>query len=251
MTAPVVLPPVPKFDKERLAKEIDVFFQKSTDKYTKNYEEKIGNAKKDYYEMTSKFLKQIDDLTTKNRDELIALLLKTPAAEVMANGISIKIDHLDHPETKPVTESLMMFKKALLVGPAGTGKSTMAYKIAEKLKLPFYKYGCSRDSSVHDFIGYKQPRSEEYLNTAFLQCYENGGVFLIDEFDAASSDMSIFFNGIADNTTFISIPHRDVKPTAVKHENFYLMFSGNTWGQGSVEYAGRDFQDKALLDRFR
>ena len=26
---------------------------------------------------------------------------------------------------------------------------------------------------------------------------------------------------------------------------------GNTWGKGSTDYSGRDFQDMALMDRFR
>ncbi len=62
-----------------------------------------------------------------------------------------------------------------------TGKTTMIGHLAANLNLPFYKYSCSRDSSVHDLLGYKQPKSETYLNTVFLQCYENGGIFLVDE----------------------------------------------------------------------
>lgn len=132
-----------------------------------------------------------------------------------------------------------------------TGKTTMIGHVAERLKLPFYKYSCSRDSSVHDLLGYKQPKSETYLETAFLNAYENGGIFLVDEYDAMSGDMALFFNGIADNSKFISIPHRDAKPQAVKHPDFYLVMCGNTWGKGSTDYSGRDFQDLALMDRFR
>ena len=127
----------------------------------------------------------------------------------------------------------------------------MVGQVADRLKLPFYKYSCSRDSSVHDLLGYKQPKSETYLETAFLNAYENGGVFLVDEYDAMSGDMALFFNGIADSSKFISIPHRDTKPQAVKHKDFYLVMCGNTWGKGSTDYSGRDFQDMALMDRFR
>lgn len=132
-----------------------------------------------------------------------------------------------------------------------TGKTYMIGQVAERLKLPFYKYSCSRDSSVHDLLGYKQPKSETYLETAFLNAYENGGIFLVDEYDAMSGDMALFFNGIADSSKFISIPHRDSKPQAEKHPDFYLVMCGNTWGKGSTDYSGRDFQDLALMDRFR
>lgn len=66
-----------------------------------------------------------------------------------------------------------------------------------------------------------------------------------------SGDMALFFNGVADNSPFISVPHRDDNPIAKKHKDFYIVMCGNTWGKGSAEYSGRDFQDKALMDRFR
>lgn len=66
-----------------------------------------------------------------------------------------------------------------------------------------------------------------------------------------SGDMALFFNGVADNSKFISIPHRDAAPVAKKHKDFYLVMCGNTWGKGSIEFSGRDFQDMALMDRFR
>lgn len=75
--------------------------------------------------------------------------------------------------------------------------------------------------------------------------------YLTMEYDAMSGDMALFFNGVADGSTFISIPHRDIKPIANKHKDFYLVMCGNTWGKGSIEYSGRDFQDLALMDRFR
>lgn len=167
------------------------------------------------------------------------------------NELTINVGRNNHPEYENVIQSLTLTGKAMLVGPAGTGKTYMVNDISKKLKLPFYKYSCSRDSSVHDLLGYKQPTSEKYLETVFLNAYENGGVFLVDEYDAMSGDMSLFFNGVADNSEFISVPHRDSKPTAKKHKDFYLVMCGNTWGKGSHEYSGRDFQDQALLDRFR
>lgn len=75
--------------------------------------------------------------------------------------------------------------------------------------------------------------------------------YLILEYDAMSGDMALFFNGVADGSKFISIPHRDVKPIATRHKDFYLVMCGNTWGKGSIEYSGRDFQDMAFMDRFR
>jgi MoxR-like ATPase len=258
-----------KFNIQRLSAETDKMFQKqlseNMDKLS-SYSTKIHNEVKS---TALNFDRNIKDVTAKNidyyekqvkkhletiKDDLIAEIEKGRSViNINANGevSTVHVGRNNHPEFENVIQSLMLTKKAMLVGPAGTGKTYMINEIAQNLKLPFYKYSCSKDSSVHDLLGYKQPTSEKYLETVFLNAYENGGVFLVDEYDAMSGDMSLFFNGVADSSKFISVPHRDDKPIAEKHKDFYLVMCGNTWGKGSYEFSGRDFQDQALMDRFR
>lgn len=241
----------PNFDINRLAKEIDEMFQKkineATSRHTNISDSALKRAKSDMDKYQQDVQKTFKDI----REQLLAEVTRGHTTIVLPDQMQINIQHMDHPKMVDVIKSLNMQKKAMLVGPAGTGKTFMVAAIAERMKLPFYKYSCSRDSSVHDLIGYKQPTSETYLETTFLNAYENGGIFLVDEYDAMSGDMSLFFNGVADSSKFISIPHRDAKPIAKKHKDFYLIMCGNTWGKGSVDYSGRDFQDMALMDRFR
>lgn len=204
--------------------------------------------------VTDEFMDGVKEVMRNSKELLLEELRKgrtiiNVGAGEIAHSISVSSD--DHYMMESVLKSILLHKKILLVGEAGTGKTFMGSSIAEKLKLNFYKYSCSRDSSVHDLLGYKQPRSETYLSTTFLQAYENGGIFLCDEFDAMPGDVALFFNGIADSSKSISIPHRDENPIAKRHKDFYLIMCGNTWGKGSQDYSGRDFQDMALLDRFR
>jgi len=245
----------PEFDVDRVAKELDGVFQSvltgkisTLDNEAKvrvsKFEEELDVALKVYG-------KEIQTIFPEIKQRLLDEVIKGRAVIVLPDSAEVAISHMDHPEMENVVKSLHLHNKAMLVGPAGTGKTTMIGHIAERKGLPFYKYSCSRDSSVHDLLGYKQPASETYLETSFLRCYEEGGIFLVDEYDAMSGDMALFFNGIADNSKFISIPHRDDKPTAQKHKDFYLVMCGNTWGKGSTDYSGRDFQDMALMDRFR
>lgn len=236
-----------KFDMEQLEKDVDKMFQQELEKNSKEFDSMVKRNMETYE-------KRVNTVLSGIKEELIQRMASRNNITLnIANRepISITTGHTDHPKTETVLKSLALNKKAMLVGPTGTGKTTMVEKIAEQMKVRFEKYSCSRDSSVHDLLGYKQPRSEEYLNTTFLDCYENGGIFLVDEYDAMSGDMALFFNGVCDNSKFISIPHRDSKPQAVKHKDFYIIMSGNTYGKGSVEYSGRDFQDLALMDRFR
>jgi len=262
-----------KFDYDRLAQEVDMEVDMKL-KLIENFIKKAGGdslkelqslseslemdldhtfdaLRKDH---TNTFNQHFRKLLEDTREELLAELAKGRTQIHLTTDsrvLSINVDNSDHPKTEDVIESLAIFGKSMLVGPAGTGKTYLVEKIANGLKVVFYKYSCSRDSSVHDLLGYKQPRSEEYLETTFIKAYENGGLFLVDEYDAMSGDMSLFFNGVADGSSFISIPHRDEKPTATRHKDFYLVMCGNTWGKGSVEFSGRDFQDSALMDRFR
>ena len=246
---------VPDFDLERLAKEIDAVFQMKfkigLDHVEKGMDELVQEVDLDIRKLLHTYKEKIDAIFPEIKDRLLEEIAKGRTTIVLPTGSEIHVQHMDHPEMESVVKSLTMQRKVMLVGPAGTGKTTMVGHIAERLNLPFYKYSCSRDSSVHDLLGYKQPKSETYLETTFLKAYEEGGIFLVDEYDAMSGDMALFFNGVADNSKFISVPHRDEKPQAVKHKDFYLVMCGNTWGKGSTDYSGRDFQDMALMDRFR
>ena len=241
----------PDFNIGRLAKEIDEMFQKKLTETIKRHSTIADNAIMISRKEMDEYLRDVR-ITFKNiREELLMEVSRGHTTVVLPSEQRVSIRDTDHPKMVDVIKSLSLHKKTMLVGPAGTGKTYMVASIAERLNLPFYKYSCSRDSSVHDLLGYKQPTSEIYLETTFLNAYENGGIFLVDEYDAMSGDMALFFNGIADASKFISIPHRDVKPIAQKHKDFYLIMCGNTWGKGSVDYSGRDFQDMALMDRFR
>lgn len=249
-----------EFDLDRLVREIDQTFQEKDKEHMSKYLTELNKKSADKLTDFEKFLvnklreheASYAQIVRNYKQELLDEISRgRTLITISGTNQEIGVGHMDHPKMEDVIKTLVLNKRAMLVGPAGTGKTTIASQIAEKMRLPFYKYSCSRDSSVFDLLGYKQPTSEQYLETSFLKCYENGGIFLVDEYDAMSGDMSLFFNGVADASKFLSVPHRDAKPQAVKHKDFHIVMCGNTWGKGSHEFTGRDFQDAALMDRFR
>ncbi len=162
------------------------------------------------------------------------------------------IAHIDsgtHKQLPLLIKYLVLFNQALIVGPTGSGKSTMAKQAANALNLPYGSFSCNLEASKSELIGFQNLNG--YIESSFLHFYENGGVFLVDEYDAMSASISVVLNAAFDRSGQISVPNRVGKPVAKKHPNFYCILAGNTWGSGSVEYQGRDMQDAAFLDRFK
>lgn len=132
-----------------------------------------------------------------------------------------------------------------LVGPAGSGKTTLVANIAKSLDLPFYSKSVSAQTGTHEFFGY-QDANGKYVKTLFREAYENGGVFLLDEFDAGNPNVLASMNQATANG---GCAFADGMIT--KHADFTVVMAGNTFGHGATtEYVGRNAIDKATLDRF-
>jgi len=143
----------------------------------------------------------------------------------------------------------------LMVGPAGCGKTYIAAKIAESLGLDFADQSCSAGLSESVFTGWLLPVGKdgtfEYVPSPFINIYENGGVFLFDEMDAADANLLTFLNKALANDSFC-LPQRFKKPLVKKHKDFVAVGAANTFGHGAdAMYVGRNQLDAATLDRFR
>lgn len=146
-------------------------------------------------------------------------------------------------------------RNILLVGPAGCGKTFIAEKVAEALGLAFSSLSVSIGMSESQLAGWLVPTGEggkfEYRRAPFVQAFEEGGVFLLDEVDAGDSNTMTFINTALANS-FMSIPNRYNNPIARKHPDFVCIAAANTYGTGADRmYVGRNQLDEATLDRFR
>ena len=131
-----------------------------------------------------------------------------------------------------------------LVGPAGSGKSTLVAHACEALDREFT--GTGAVMSKYDLIGYKDA-SGVYHETPLFDAYVNGKVFCFDEFDGSAPDAAVAFNGITDNQPVYAFPNGMQK----KHADFVGIACMNTWGNGaSADYVGRYKQDAAAMSRF-
>lgn len=133
-----------------------------------------------------------------------------------------------------------------LVGPAGSGKTTVASQVAEALALPFYPIQCGPEMSIYDLTGFTNAAGQATV-TAFTNWCKNGGVVVFDEGDAMGGEVAIGLNSALSNG-WINLPEGKV----ILHESCVAILCGNTYGTGATsQYIGRGAGlDLATLDRF-
>ncbi len=133
-----------------------------------------------------------------------------------------------------------------LVGPAGSGKSTIASSVAEALDLPFYTTSVCLTTSESKLLGYNGVSDGKYVRSPLREAYEFGGVFLLDEIDLGNPGILAVLNQLMAGD-FCGFPDGVVK----KHEDFILIAGANTVGKGADRtYNARLQIDGATLDRF-
>ena len=148
-----------------------------------------------------------------------------------------------HPVFPKVLAALSVRENVYLVGPAGSGKTTIATQAAEALGLPFYSTGAV--GMAYQLQGFVNGEGN-YMETDLYRAYVNGGVFLFDEVDASSAQALLAFNAILANE-IAAFPCGTVK----KHPDFVVIAAANTFGNGAdAQYVGRNQLDAAFLDRF-
>ena len=147
--------------------------------------------------------------------------------------------HSKYPYVKSCIESGMPIR---LTGEAGTGKTTICRQIAEELSLTFYTISCTKQMSVNALIGFISINGV-YIPTQLRQAFENGGLFLLDELDAADPNVILVLNTIENG--YMAFP--DGVVTA--HPSFRLVATTNPDSNHSI-YTGRSKLDFATIDRY-
>lgn len=141
-----------------------------------------------------------------------------------------------------------------LAGPTQCGKTTTASMLAEALDLPFSSLSCSEGMDESVFAGTILPNENgvfKYVPSTFVSFYENGGVFLLDEFCGADANLGMFINNAIGNDHFY-LQRRQGNERVNKHPDFICIAADNTMGNGGDEaFVGRNQMDASTMERFR
>jgi MoxR-like ATPase len=163
---------------------------------------------------------------------------------------AITMDEHTHKMFEKVLRLVALNLPVFLVGPAGTGKTTLAEQVAKALGKRWSFNSMSAGVSESHIIGRTLPDSTgnwTYKPSPFVVTYRDGGVHLFDEVDAADANLMVLINAPLANG-HLSIPFEDM--IIKRHPDTTIILAANTFGTGANrQYVGRNALDAATLDR--
>lgn len=157
---------------------------------------------------------------------------------------TVKVNGPTHYAYAEVLEWLMCGEHVLMVGPAGTGKSTIAKQAADALGIAYGAISLNPQTPKSDLFGYKDANGN-YHGTVFRERCDKGGLMNLDEFDNGHGGIMAGLNMALANG-YVAFPDGMVQI----HDDFLCVAGANTDGRGAKDGYIRQRLDYATLDRF-
>jgi len=154
------------------------------------------------------------------------------------------------PEVADIIQRWDLGLRVMLVGPAGSGKTTMARHAAEAVGQPLTVVSCNPEYGAGAYFGHNTINGS-FLPGPVYRAAQEGHVLLFDEVDNGDASSQLTINNLLDNSGYLSVPNCSDTPMIEIHPDFKFLCAANTYGRGCDRmYVGRNQMDEAFLDRF-
>ena len=225
--------------------DVDVNYRADTQSIDNMETEKKPSIEKNIAEMFRK-KNTIERLYEEEKQKV----LRDKLASLSNSGNGVRHAKLDE-----ILYILKTIGTTFLVGPTGTGKSTLAkqvctelFELGDKDPITSGKYAqisFSPDTTSGEMIG-RSDVNGNFHESEIVRVFRDGGVILFDEIDDADASMLIKVNTALANG-YLSTPNGMVR----RNKDTYIVCAANTFGTGpDAMYVGRTRLDAATLDRF-
>ncbi len=154
------------------------------------------------------------------------------------------------PDFQKIVDDVMLGQNVMLVGGAGTGKTTLAQAVADALGRPYITINCSQWTAPTEIIGGQT--IEGYQEGKMIEAWRNGWMLILDELPKLDPNTAGLFN---DALAKSKVPGGKIfnarKEGFDRHPDFACIATGNVYPNAeSVAYGANNKQDLSLLDRF-
>jgi cobaltochelatase CobS len=160
-------------------------------------------------------------------------------------------------QAKAILRAWEMGDKTLVVGPRGSGKSSLIKHLCALTGRPFIRINMTEDAESSNMLGMLaiEGGATVWKDGAITEAVRFGAVCLVDEWDVTPPGIMFALQNLLEDGGYLYLkekPGTSVDRTLHPHANFRLVMAGNTLGQGDEtgDYAGTAVQNSATLDRF-
>lgn len=160
--------------------------------------------------------------------------------------------YIDKTDVDIVADAIKAHQNVLLLGPRGTGKTSLAKVAAEhRLQRRFVYIPCHTGATSEALIGQWIPNPTGtgyvWMDGVLTAAVRKGYVCLLDEVNSLKPEIAFVIHGLLDHRRELVLtekPGPDGEPETIKaHENFGLVAAGNPFYEG-VRIMNEAFQDR-------
>jgi hypothetical protein len=189
---------------------------------------------------------KVVEVARRAAEEYITANLSSPREiEVKVANLPKVVMQSQHVKFSLLLTALINGVHVMLVGEAGSGKTTAVYNASKAIGKEYYSTSFCATTSKSDLLGYMNAHGD-YVQTSFRKSFEFGAVFCADEFDAGNPNTNTVINSALSNEV-----SGFSDGMVNRHPDFTVVACCNTIGKGAnSKYVGRNKLDAATLDRF-